>query len=458
MSCAIPVFSVKVDALVIQKRPIDPIGEFVLKVIDQGFDVPIEIGGILGLEEHHVEETLAELIKGQYVKQELLRHAVVVRLTSRGEELLQSKLRESPKRHELRFGFDRLAWSLTDPAQGKLLRLKDVENLGLKEVHPRLKRRIDLAELSLDEIQLQSLRVSGVAGAPNSILAIDRILRQEKFFFEADIAIFDPVDGGRPQLSVLIDQRPSEVHESALELLGGIKFLEAEIEQSKTQTKDVLIENFGRAIGEEIAAETPTSEERQRRREARVEALRSDMDEFEAREIPALPPVQSPATIEFIDTFEHRPLLNESLRSASRRLVIISPWIAANVVNTGFLEQLSQLLRRGVKVHIGYGLQERPGDRPVNDRDKRAEDKLIALDRRYSNFILVKLGNTHSKQLLFDDTHVCGSFNWLSFMGDSRRTYRHEESTIVRRPDLVERKYEELCLRLEQALKETERE
>ena len=154
----------------------------------------------------------------------------------------------------------------------------------------------------------------------------------------------------------------------------------------------------------------------------------------------------------FIDTFEHREYLHRALRSTKRRLVIISPWITAKVVNAGFLEQLAQLLRKGVKVHIGYGLEQRPGERPVTKADEKAEAALEALARRYKNFTFTKLGNTHSKQLLFDGTHVCGSFNWLSFQGDQRREYRHEESTVVRRPDLVDEKYADLCRRVEQGL------
>ena len=131
--------------------------------------------------------------------------------------------------------------------------------------------------------------------------------------------------------------------------------------------------------------------------------------------------------------------------------MIIYPWISAQVVNTGFLERLAQLLRRQVRVHIGYGLDQRPGDRPTSNSDLRAEQALVNLSNRYENFTLVRLGNTHSKQLLFDGTHVSGSFNWLSFQGSRGKEYRHEESTVVRIPSKVDKKYADLCARLESA-------
>ena len=39
---AIPVFLVKADVLLIERRPIGPIDEFILKSIDQGFVTPNE--------------------------------------------------------------------------------------------------------------------------------------------------------------------------------------------------------------------------------------------------------------------------------------------------------------------------------------------------------------------------------------------------------------------------------
>jgi hypothetical protein len=57
-------------------------------------------------------------------------------------------------------------------------------------------------------------------------------------------------------------------------------------------------------------------------------------------------------------------------------------------------------------------------------------------------FNLARLKNTHAKILIFDQTWVATSFNWLSFRGDPSRTYRMEEGTMVRIPTLVDREYE----------------
>ena len=446
--CAVPAYLVKAEVLLLEQRPVGPVEEFALKAIDQGFVVPAEVAGILGLEEALVIETLAGLQREELVHQVISGGMRELRLTPQGAQVLESRLREAPARTEVRIGFDRLIWSVSAAVQGHLLRRGEVESLGLKELRPRQKRRVRIDDLNIDDIEREVRALRG-RGTKSTVLAVESIVRVETFFLEADVAIFEPADGGQPQLSVLIDRRPSEIHESSLETLGGLGYMEAELVEPAPDPKQVLTRDYGSEIAGQLAAQAVTLQEREERRIARVEALKDDDRSDDERESsPVLEPIP---TVEFIDTFEHREYLQRALRSASRRLVIISPWITASVVNTGFLESLGQLLRKGVRVHIGYGLEERPDDRPKSKADKNAEEALQALSQRFGNFTFVKLGNTHSKQLLFDDTHVCGSFNWLSFVGDRRRTYRHEESTVVRRQDLVYQKYADLCERLDRA-------
>ena len=447
--CAIPIFLVKADVLLIERRPVGPVEEFVLKAIDQGFVVPAEISGILGLEEELIIETLVGLQREDLVFQVVRGGMREMRLTTRGAEILEGRLRESPARAQIRIGFDRLTWDVSAAAQGHLLRRTEMVASGLKELRPFQKRRVRTTDLSIDSVEKEVRSLRARAFKP-TVLAIESIVRADRFFLAADVAIFEPLDGGRPQLSVLIDRRPSEQHESALERLGGLDVMEAEVGEPAPSPMEALARDYGEVLAEELAQSAPTAEQRE---QIRLERIATSGEEPEGAPVAGTPVgIPSLPTVQFIDTFEHRPLLQEALTTSKRRLVILSPWITAKVVNAGFLEQLSQLLRKGVRVHIGYGLEQRPGDRPVAQADEKAEAALATLATRFSNFTFVKLGNTHSKQLLFDDTHISGSFNWLSFQGDARKQYRHEESTVVRRKDLVDAKYTDLCERIEAAL------
>lgn len=449
--CAIPAYVVKAELLILEHRPVGPVEEFALKAIDHGLVVPAEIGGILGLEDAFVLETLSSLQREDLIYQVVVGGMRELRLTRHGATVLETHLREAPARMEARIGFDRLVWDVSTEAQNHLIRRSEVEERGLTELRPKRQRRVEVKDLELAQVE-REVNALRARGTKPTVLAVDRILRAETFFIESDIAIFDPEDGGQPQLAVLIDGRPSETHESALAALGGLAFLEAEIAEPGPEPQKVLTGDYGSEIARSLTEQAESADDRRERRAARVAAELDNEQPSDQVEPLGADPSNKPPTVEFIDTFEHRDYLQRALRETQRRLVIISPWIAASVVNTGFLESLGQLLRKGIRVHIGYGLEQRPGDRFVSEADQRAEKKLMALARRHEqNFTLVKLGNTHSKQLLFDDTHISGSFNWLSFAGSRNRTYRHEESTVVRRSDLVEAKYVDLCRRLDEA-------
>jgi predicted phosphohydrolase len=46
--------------------------------------------------------------------------------------------------------------------------------------------------------------------------------------------------------------------------------------------------------------------------------------------------------------------------------------------------------------------------------------------------------------LIFDDTWINSSFDWLSFRGGPERIYRREEGTLIRATDVVNEKYSEV--------------
>lgn len=133
-----------------------------------------------------------------------------------------------------------------------------------------------------------------------------------------------------------------------------------------------------------------------------------------------------------LSVHEHPAILYNAIKSTNRSLVIISPWITRAVVNHNFVKQLEELLLRDVEVKIGFGI----GD---NERyDEYAQSLLENLDKKYSNFILKHLGDTHAKILIKDDEfYVITSFNWLSFKGDPKKKFREEWGNYVGGTELV---------------------
>jgi hypothetical protein len=59
--------------------------------------------------------------------------------------------------------------------------------------------------------------------------------------------------------------------------------------------------------------------------------------------------------------------------------------------------------------------------------------------------------DTHAKVLIWDDTWVSSSFNWLSFRGDPSKTFRQEEGILVRIPEKVAATYADYARQIEEA-------
>ena len=180
-------------------------------------------------------------------------------------------------------------------------------------------------------------------------------------------------------------------------------------------------------------------------REKSIQKLRAEI----ARKSDGAPDTSSvvkiEAQVEMVAVYDHPKLLREALAQARQRLIIISPWITDAVVDKDFLNALGERLRHGVDVHIGYGLG-------VEERVPQSIRKLEQLARDHINFRLVRLGDTHAKMLIKDDDWmVTTSFNWLSFRGDPKRTFREEWGTRVAIRDQVRDHATRILKRLDSA-------
>ena len=65
----------------------------------------------------------------------------------------------------------------------------------------------------------------------------------------------------------------------------------------------------------------------------------------------------------YLQVLDHPPRLEEAPNEARERVLIISPWIGACVVNDEFFRKLARLSDRGVKIFIGYGIRDDEGRR-----------------------------------------------------------------------------------------------
>ncbi len=197
-----------------------------------------------------------------------------------------------------------------------------------------------------------------------------------------------------------------------------------------------------RIQSEVIKAEHILSESRD---ETTRERLREVIKISEAR-IEELEYRQKKRGVRQVYVYEHPRLLAKALNKCKFRLMIISPWIRAQVVDRDFFKLLREVLARNVNVYIGYGISD--DDPRASNADRDVEQRLESLAKKHENFVFKRMGDTHAKVLICDDSFcVTGSFNWLSFKGDADRTFRDEQSTLVEQADHIDGVFNENCKR-----------
>jgi hypothetical protein len=313
---------------------------------------------------------------------------------------------------------------------------KYLKERGIREIRPFPPRRPAPEEIEGDELQ-RTLKGHAPGQEPlTQILQVKSIGKAQLHYVPADALIYRSVATEDVQVGFVIDGRLSQAHESAFAASDGpgrLGITRAILKPEALKDASGLNLPIGPAAGKfEVA------------KKKRDQAIKR----FRSRSADTTKDSGSPGDVQLVAVYDHPPLLREALATASKRLIIISPWITDAVVDAAFLAQLRQLLDRGVAVHIGFGLGDDPG------KPGRAIEQLGKLADTRANFSFVRLGDTHAKILIKDsDWLVTTSFNWLSFKGDPKRTFREEWGTKVAIPLQVEQASEKLLKRLNAAAK-----
>jgi hypothetical protein len=287
------------------------------------------------------------------------------------------------------------------------------------------------------------------------LLALKAIERRQRFFQPALALIYKAKDSDDVQVAFAIDGVLSNEHEAAFARANGVKTLRI-LETLRESAPRKLAEEV---LGHEFVAQSPLQEaealkEKVSSAQAQIDTARTSVEQAKTDEekaaleqiiieqqyqIEQLNIKLNSFPIRFLEMYEHRPLLEQTLQDSQERLLIISPWIRANSVDKRFLQQFEKLLKRGVQVFIGYGLGKKDDEKKYPP-DIQAEKNLQKLANQYkNNFILKRLGDTHAKILISDAKFaVTTSFNWLSFKGDRDRTFRDERGTLVSYPQKID--------------------
>lgn len=435
----LPVFRLNSLLTLQEAGKLGAIEEFVLRSISQGVDTSSDIELFLGLPSKIIASQLAQLLLDNAIAQ-TASGPPRYHLMPKGKIRIEDAAAVRIGKERMPIYVDGITRRAVPVEVRDLWSNAQLDTLGVSVVPPIPRRPPHASEVDLADVN----RIFSVVAADASIMKrairLDALLGRASILFRRALAVaFKSDDGRRMSIVFAIDGRESEEHEIAYAR-------SADVERSSL---------FGMLFDAD-----------KRRREVQVvgRELRSDLPDIFQRIHPA-PASRSTLSlrkridarltsanggVRMLSVYDHPPLLKRAFEEAKNRVVVVSPWIRASVVDQEFVARLLRCLERGVDVTVAFGLGRR--DSAERPHDATARESLVALSKVRSNFRLVRKGDTHAKVLLVDSSFfVVTSFNWLSFRGDPRQPLREEEGTMVEDPALVESYYQKLSTRIDAA-------
>lgn len=415
---AAPVYLLTVRVLTLERKPLNPIEEGCLRSIEAGLESGADIRVFLGLQEMVLNSVLASLYSQELINyQGANAGSATITLTTKGKRALLDARLVIPQERVVKLIFDPILKQVVFYHPGSLWRPKDVRSVGRFEIPLCGVRRPEVEDIPLEDIDRSLERIRRTNDESSELLAIRRIERREMLFAPCSMLYFR-ANSGEVQVAFHFEQGLSLAYENAFRDLGGPD--EVGAAHISADIAD-LAPPFSVLDGESAA-------------------IGSD---FSGPHSLAKRAVSTTPTLKVIRCHDHPPLLLEALKNSNERLLIISPWIRSQIVDKTFVKGLETLLRNGVRVHIGYGIDEGKGrSKPIID--KTSKEGLEDLQRRFKNFDFALIGNTHRKTLVCDRKFaVHTSFNWLSFKGDPSMQPRDESGLLVSKVEYIDQMYQD---------------
>jgi hypothetical protein len=431
----LPFYRIAITAHVLEHKPIGPFAEYALRAVGAGITRPTEIERLLGLDSAVVDVTLTELISSDDLALHRGGNGGGVVLTPKGRTTLETATAVVPEEAVIEIDYDGLLRKPVPYIETWLAPI-ELEKRGLREIPPSPTRPPELKDIDIAAIE-NLIRVLGERrDAKRDILALKALERRRRFM-PAVALVYRGQDETDVQVAFAINGALSAEHEAAFarsrskrKLIGGDGIEPAETVIARIVGKRAVrqAQPAARSLGVAEPSE-PVSEEA------------GDGADVAGR-------AEAKAALQMLQTYEHPSYLQLALKGARDRLLIISPWVRRSVVSRQFLNDLEAKLKDGVDVFIGWGFTDLTEDDSDIDQDVLAEWEQLKERYRWT-FNFRRLGNTHAKVLICDSRFmIVTSFNWLSFKGDPKRTFRDERGIYIEVPEQIESQFKEWSARI----------
>ncbi|MGK0714824.1 hypothetical protein ACR5KS_01960 [Leucobacter sp. W1153] len=382
---ALPVTALRVLVTAQEEKPLPLLEEFILRSVYSGITNTIAIADFLGLSSEQLEDAIVSQVQNGNLIYEVQNEQV--KLAAQGRIAAVELMAIRPVEQEIPACFDRSIWRVTEYRENDLVTKKGATEHGMLLIPASQTSRIDVEDLKLPDLEQLVSKGRG-RRRRLQLLSLLRSRVVKHRYLPVKLLLFCDEVQDEPEILIVVNGDESFLHQQALVESGGGSALGMKL--NRVSGKERLV--------------------------------------FEGR-----------ANVECdkITTFEHLRYLRVALAESTSRVVIISPQMRRSVVNSQFLVDLEQRLKKGVSVTIGFG----PSD-DLSGSSRIAETKLQELTRRYSNFHLLSIEDASTRVLLFDDTYIVSEFDWLSFRGDVARSYKVCEGLVVQGAEAANQVYE----------------
>jgi hypothetical protein len=470
---ALPVFRCELSAMVAELKAIAPVHEFVLRAVSGGLRRHDEIAGVLGLDEDIARAAAIQLMREDDLvllggADEAVEGTSGLALTAKGHrtvaELVQSRLVETEMSVYVD-GRTREVVAVVGRRKIGAFRASDTKARGLPAIHAHPRRPPKLSEIHDSELNAVLGEETKGRQTTHQVVGISELRRTSRFARPGIALAYRSEETGEVQVSLLVDGAFSEAHDEAFGRslkMSAVRIMDDdwvsfEAVAEETLSAEVVAQAAPPALVEELVDRGREAADEQRELRQAIETaqasemaeLRRQLEDASRREKDLQRKFEG-LSVRHVPVHDHPEYLRRALRQSTERVLIISPWIRAGVVDSALLALFEDAASRGVRVLVGYGIPERRNDPQPNDADKEAERKLRALARQYRSMHVVKLGDTHAKVLISDSSWaIVTSFNWLSFKGSRKLDFRDERGMYVGLPDKVNELFDEYSIRFD---------
>ncbi len=454
VEAAIPVSWLTLDLVALERKPLPVVEEFVLRLCQQGVDTISDIAAVLGVDQEVVRTAVAGQLSAETLDYRLNRRpgepaTRSISLTAAGTKAVIDLETTTPQRVEQQYAFDRLRWVPTEHTKNDIITRDEAQAGGLLTLPSSRTREVTTQDVTPRALNMLITdtevnpnptppRRPRSATAKLEVLAVEAVTRQPRRYLPVVLLVFSAIDFDEVRLSVVVDDLASEPHSRAVLEAGGADKLGITVNEpiGEPELPAHLLEQrapYNTVRGLQRRADNTPPDIPSAARDAAPHDSATARAELAALAVRAVP------------TFEHRELLAHALQDTRRRFVLITSRLRAAVINHDLIAQLERMLRRrGLVAHIAYGLGH-----PDDEHDTEAINRLSKLNARYPNLTLVQIRNALPHCLIFDDTWINSSFDWLSFRGGRERAYRREEGTLISAAGIVNERYTEAVATIE---------